>query len=275
MTSFDQINKVLDAISKADNVEILLAAECSSRSWGYASKTSDHDIMFIYKPSLESYLNIFEDDETIHEQFQLEDGTEVTMTGWSLHKALKLASKSNPQLMELVAVANTQTKHTYANDKVLAAFLENYIEQYYSPYTLVKSYLATSKHHLYHDYSRFPDNLRKRAKHAIAGFRSLLLAEHFISPHNPLTGVNNVVASQGYLMSCYAMRSGQWFTSSSVLYSLVAGEDVNTDDLNEFYTYLCDREAFLWNQSMTMQSSKASHDMYKVLNDFFVENIMK
>jgi len=83
-------------------IEVLLAVEYGSRAWGLEHAGSDYDIRLIYRDPVHQAFSLFQDRETISRPTMVE-GVEVDLTCWSLPKALKLATVSNPQLNEFLA----------------------------------------------------------------------------------------------------------------------------------------------------------------------------
>ena len=85
----------LAQIEREKNVEILFAVESGSRAWGFASPDSDYDIRFVYKHSVDWYLNLWKKKDTI--QFMTDD--ELDGSGWDIRKALLLLAKSNASFL--------------------------------------------------------------------------------------------------------------------------------------------------------------------------------
>lgn len=267
MTPKKEIQIHLEYIEKLYDVEILLAAECSSRSWGYASSKSDFDVFFVYKSSKEHYLDLFSMKDSLTFSTVLKDQTSITFTGWDLSKALKLSAKSNPALLELVGVSNTLGY--YKCDDVLHTFLDDFQSIHYSDKVLVHSYISTAKHHLYHDYDRHyaDDYMRKAQKAALAGFRSLMIVEDILrSKHqfNPL-----------FLYDSFEAEKSNWNPSSNILYDHKNLKEVDLDDLDKFYEYLCNKEKLLTEKVKSMDKPSLDDNMYKVLNRFFVDCLEK
>jgi len=92
----DKIQKHLTQIEQDKDVRILFAVEAGSRAWGFASPDSDYDIRFIYVKPRERYLKAVGDKKDTIER-TVDD---LDFAGWDILKALSLANKSNPNLME-------------------------------------------------------------------------------------------------------------------------------------------------------------------------------
>jgi hypothetical protein len=91
----EAIQSKLRQIAEERDVTILYACESGSRAWGIASPDSDWDVRFIYVHERHWYLSIHERSDTI----EVMDG-DLDFAGWDLRKALRLAYKSNPSLLE-------------------------------------------------------------------------------------------------------------------------------------------------------------------------------
>ena len=200
--------KHLKEKEKEYNLTVLLACENSSRAWGYNSANSDHDVFFVYKQNnLENYVGLNGYRETI-EFKEYVNGKDVSFVGWDLKKALKLALKSNSMLVELVGVSYTQRNNVFINDINFRYYLSEYMLQHYSPFTLAKSYASTTMHHLDYDYNRF-DDLAKKLKHLLAGFRAFSLCKDYCD-----NGMVNCLSnySQEFLRTEMKMFDGEYQT---------------------------------------------------------------
>lgn len=103
---YDYINEQLNKIEKENNIEILYCIESGSRGYGFSNEDSDYDVRFIFKRSVEDYLTINSEKDTI-DYF---DGN-LDYVGWDIKKALFLHRKSNPNLREW-----TKQKIVYRGD---------------------------------------------------------------------------------------------------------------------------------------------------------------
>jgi predicted nucleotidyltransferase len=91
-----QIGDVLRRIERRERVRILLAVESGSRAWGFASPDSDYDVRFVYARPLDWYLSLQQPRDVI--ELPIDDLLDVN--GWDIQKALRLACKPNPVLLE-------------------------------------------------------------------------------------------------------------------------------------------------------------------------------
>lgn len=88
------LNK-LNQMEKDFDIEILFAVEAGSRAWGFESTDSDYDVRFVYKHSVDTYLNLWRHSGNIN----IMDG-DLDFVGWDIRKALHLVCKPNPTLIE-------------------------------------------------------------------------------------------------------------------------------------------------------------------------------
>lgn len=131
-----KIIEKLHEVEKEKNIEILLAIESGSRSWGFPSPDSDYDIRFIYKHTTDWYLSPWDKKDTI--EFMTEE--DLDGSGWDLRKVFHLLHKSNVPLLEHLYSHIFYSKNN--------AFLEAILplaEQAFSPISVAFHYLSISK----------------------------------------------------------------------------------------------------------------------------------
>lgn len=86
----------LRVLEKERNITVLYACESGSRAWGIESTDSDYDIRFVYcHNNVDWYLSLNEGTDVINFTEGLLD-----FSGWDIRKALRLAYKSNPSILE-------------------------------------------------------------------------------------------------------------------------------------------------------------------------------
>lgn len=86
----------LRGIETRDNVRILFAVESGSRAWGFHSPDSDFDVRFVYARHPDWYLSLTPGRDVIELPLIGDDD----INGWDIRKALELALKPNPVLLE-------------------------------------------------------------------------------------------------------------------------------------------------------------------------------
>lgn len=92
-----EIIQGLWTLAQEEQVTTMLAVESGSRAWGVQSPDSDYDVRFIYRHKPEWYMDLHEQRDVI--EHMTSDGV-LDFAGWDLRKALRLAYKSNPSLLE-------------------------------------------------------------------------------------------------------------------------------------------------------------------------------
>lgn len=102
----NEIQTGLKELAVEHGVEVLFACESGSWAWGIESPDSDYDIRFLYLNSPDWYVRLHEGRDVIERLDGLLD-----YSGWDIRKALRLAYKSNPALLEWL-----QSKIVYATD---------------------------------------------------------------------------------------------------------------------------------------------------------------
>eukprot|EP01059_Diplonema_ambulator_P018786 TRINITY_DN313_c1_g1_i1.p1 TRINITY_DN313_c1_g1~~TRINITY_DN313_c1_g1_i1.p1 ORF type:complete len:396 (+),score=126.88 TRINITY_DN313_c1_g1_i1:580-1767(+) len=102
----DTIRDVIREFEQVHNVEVLHAAECGSRMFGWGSQDSDFDIKLVYKHPLERYISIKARDLPSRLSYvcwgNLTTATplDITIIGWDVHQFLELVQDSNPTAIE-------------------------------------------------------------------------------------------------------------------------------------------------------------------------------
>lgn len=96
------IQQKLKDIEINHGVRILLAVESGSRAWGFPSKNSDYDVRFVYARTTDEYLSVKQYRDVIETDItdEIVLGNQLDLNGWDIRKALQLALKSNPVLIE-------------------------------------------------------------------------------------------------------------------------------------------------------------------------------
>jgi predicted nucleotidyltransferase len=113
-------------------LRVVFAAESGSRAWGFASPDSDYDIRFVFASEVECYLSLFDPTQDI--QFQAPGA--LDFAGWDLKKALVLAQKSNPSLLEWLG-----SPIIYRDPVGFRSDLSAIMQEHYSPRALAHHYI--------------------------------------------------------------------------------------------------------------------------------------
>jgi uncharacterized protein len=133
----EKIKEYLSHLEKENEIEILLACETGSRSWGFPSPDSDFDVRIIYKHQKDWYLGLTEGKDTIERFF---DKKEIDISGWDLRKSLRLLWKSNPPLLERI-----QSPIIYKVDHDFLKGINSIAQNTYSRIATIHHYLNMGK----------------------------------------------------------------------------------------------------------------------------------
>lgn len=112
--------------------ELLLVVESGSRAWGFPAVDSDFDIRFIFAwKNRDAYLSLHDSTMTIN---RVQDTMDYA--GWDIRKALRLAEKANPSLIEwLVSPVIYYEHHRFCRR------LRGIMEEHFSPRALAAHYI--------------------------------------------------------------------------------------------------------------------------------------
>jgi predicted nucleotidyltransferase len=116
----------------AKQLSMVFAAESGSRAWGFHSADSDYDVRFIFCKPVEKYIALHDGLQDI----QYKHSEVLDYAGWDLRKALLLAEKSNPSLIEWL-----NSPIVYADPIGFRAELRSIMVDHFSPRALAHHYI--------------------------------------------------------------------------------------------------------------------------------------
>ena len=172
------IMQKLKTFEKLHNVRIILAIESGSRAWGFPSSDSDYDVRFIYIRHPHDYLSISPQRDVLETDIihDTQLGVPFDLNGWDARKALQLALKSNPVLIEWL-----QSPILYIKNEILVTDLMQYTQK--------TADLEHIKKHYYKLMNVVWENIKKqktvKIKHYCYALRPAL-AFKWINNHNSL-----------------------------------------------------------------------------------------
>lgn len=134
----EQIVEELGHFGTTLGAEILFACESGSRGWNFASKDSDYDVRFIYRKSLDHYLDLFPGADTM--EASLLTNPVLDFQGWDWNKAILLAAKSNPSLLEWL-----QSDIYYVKEHPAVTLLRRFMQENYSARALAYHYVSLAE----------------------------------------------------------------------------------------------------------------------------------
>lgn len=133
----DKIVEELETMERTLEAKLLYACESGSRCWNFASKDSDYDVRFIYRKSLDHYLDQFPGSDNV--ETTVHTDPVIDMQGWDWNKAITLAAKSNPSLIEWL-----QSPVVYAKMPIIDD-LHRLVMDSYSPRALAYHYASLAE----------------------------------------------------------------------------------------------------------------------------------
>jgi uncharacterized protein len=111
----ETIRRRLDALENEHGVRLLFAIESGSRAWGFPSPDSDWDVRFVYARRRDDYLKL----ELPRDVIELPVEGALDINGWDLRKALQLARRSNPVLLEWLTSPICYGENAFARARLL------------------------------------------------------------------------------------------------------------------------------------------------------------
>ena len=160
------LNKLKCKFNIPLNGRLLSFAELSSRSWGYPTHNSDHDIHYLYSVPIDNYAGLVYDHNKVFE-YQMNDTSYV---GWDIKKFLYLFSRSNSTCLEFL--------HLCVEPELKE--LLNLVPKFYNRNTLVNSYIGHTKEYI----KRF--GINGKTKNILGMYRTSKCAEYFADTLNPI-----------------------------------------------------------------------------------------
>lgn len=207
---------LLKNIEKENEIEILMAAETGSHSFGLQTPESDQDIRFIFaSKNIREYLSI----KPAHELILLKNA-DFEIEGWDLFKASRLLKKSNPGLFEWF---HSRT-FDFAN-KGYVLKINNLMQSHYSLRTLGKHYYNISLTNVKF-LDKIKDNDKKAHKTLVQVARCYLmlcyLVEKKVLPPLSVQQLLNEINLDGTLYSTIeelfrAKRTNEYFSRRELL----------------------------------------------------------
>lgn len=131
----ETLDRLVAELERIYGIRILLLSECSSRAWGLSSKSSDHDLAFIYH-QLPWEKKLQDTSNNIHHtKFE-----GVDFRGYDIRRAFALACNSNLGMYEML---NSPIR--YAQDRQTLQSMNAVVEYYYAPGVLFDSLRGHTK----------------------------------------------------------------------------------------------------------------------------------
>jgi hypothetical protein len=132
----DLVRHTITEIEAEKNCRVLFACESGSRAWGFPSPDSDYDVRFIYVHTLDWYLSLGKQSDTIDRMLP----GDLDLGGWELRKALTLFAGCNLPLNEWL-----DSPIVYYANGDLAARLKELIPTYFNAKKALHHYLSLAE----------------------------------------------------------------------------------------------------------------------------------
>jgi hypothetical protein len=120
------------------NIQILYAADCGSRAWGFATEESDRDVRFLYRYETEEYLRLTPPPSAVTRR----EG-EMDAVGWDVYKAGRVLVNSGITLWEWL-----NAPVVYLERSRLAAQLRELARSTYSLQKAGFQYISAARQHV-------------------------------------------------------------------------------------------------------------------------------
>jgi len=137
----EHIKSKIKELSEKEGIDILLAAEGGSRSWGIPSQDSPYEIGLIYMEKADQQAGI----EKISSLSKYED-KELRFMGWGLRETFYQLKNSERRLFEWL-----QSPVIYQQDPTFKAEMWKLAQQYFQPIRSLEQYQKAAIDHLHDD----------------------------------------------------------------------------------------------------------------------------
>ncbi len=161
-------HEIINQVGSKYGIKIVYLVELDSHTYGYASKTSDHDYIGVFVRDIKDYHRI----TLPREEYQFK-ANECDYKLYDIHKFFRLLSKSNPTLIEAIMVDKS---FIIINDLVEFERLKEEISRHFSRSTLFYHYLSIAKK----NFLNLEDKRKVQVKMYVIILRSLLSALYIL-----------------------------------------------------------------------------------------------
>lgn len=131
----EKLEGLVAELERIYGIRILLLSECSSRAWGLSTKSSDHDMAFIYHQL--PWMKRLEDQSNNIHHTKFEG---VDFRGYDIRRSFALACNSNLGMYEMI-----YSPLRYAADFCASSLMRNTVDKYYAPGVLFDSLKGHTK----------------------------------------------------------------------------------------------------------------------------------
>jgi predicted nucleotidyltransferase len=198
----NEIKEIIKRREKTRDIKFLCVVPNGNRVYGTESWNSDIDIRGIYIEPLSEYLRL----ERSKDQFSTTyyDGVDIDLQAYSLDKALKLISKSNPNILEWLNVDNAYSNFWYINQ------LREIADEYFDVKRCLYHYIGMAKKDLKAHSKYVEEDKVIKVKHLLNIFRCVFYCHSMIRDGKfpTLDIMDNIPAK----LDTYRLENGKLFT---------------------------------------------------------------
>ena len=198
----NEIKEIIKRKENIRNIKFLCVIPNGSRAYGTESWNSDIDVRAIYIEHLSKYLNLERSKDCFSATYY--DGVDIDLQAYSLDKALKLMSKSNPNILEWLNVDKAYSSFWYINQ------LRDIANEYFDVKRCLYHYIGMAKKDLKEHIKCVEEDKVIKVKHLLNIFRCIFYCHSIIRDGKfpTLDIMDNIPA----ILDTYRLNNGKLFT---------------------------------------------------------------
>lgn len=198
----NEIKEIIKRREKTRDIKFLCIVPNGSRAYGTESWNSDIDVRGIYIEPLSQYLRLERSKDCFSATYY--DGVNIDLQAYSLDKALKLISKSNPNILEWLNADNAYSNFWYINQ------LRDIANEYFDVKKCLYHYIGMAKKDLKLHIKYIEEDKVIKVKYLLSIFRCLFYCHSMIRDGEfpTLSIMDNIPA----ILETYRLENGKLFT---------------------------------------------------------------
>lgn len=198
----NEIKEIIKRRENTRNIKFLCVVPNGSITYGTESWNSDIDIRGIYIEPLSEYLRLERSKDCFSATYY--DNVDIDLQAYSLDKALKLISKSNPNILEWLNVDNAYSNFWYINQ------LRDIANEFFDIKKCLYHYIGIVKKNLKVCTKHVEEDKVIKVKHLLNIFRCLFYCHSMIRDGEfpTLDIMDNIPA----ILDTYRLENGKLFT---------------------------------------------------------------
>lgn len=198
----NEIKEIIKRREKTRDIKFLCVVPNGSRVYGTESWNSDIDIRGIYIEPLSEYLRLERSKDCFSATYY--DGVDIDLQAYSLDKALKLISKSNPNILEWLNVDNAYSNFWHINQ------LREIADEYFDVKRCLYHYIGMAKKDLKKHIKYIKEYKTIKVKHLLNVFRCVFYCHSMIRDGKFPT--LNIMDDIPAILDTYRLNNGKLFT---------------------------------------------------------------